>query len=41
MTGTSDFADYLIGAVHRKAGVSAIYSFDRKAIAEKVFAAVP
>ncbi len=39
--GKVDFADYLIGLVHRKAGAAATYSFDRKAIGEKVFRAVP
>lgn len=40
-TGKIDFADYLIGLGHRKAGVTATYSFDRKAINEKVFLPVP
>ena len=39
--GKVDFADHLIGLVHRKAGAAATYSFDRKAVAEKVFAPVP
>ena len=39
--GKADFADYLIGLVHRKAGAETTYSFDRKAVAEKVFAPVP
>ena len=39
--GKVDFADYLIGLVHRKAGAAAVYSFDRQAVAEKVFAPVP
>ena len=40
-TGKVDFADYLIGLVHRKAGATATYSFDRRAIGEKVFLPVP
>ena len=39
--GKVDFADYLIGLVHRKAGAAATYSFDRKAMGEKVFLPVP
>jgi predicted nucleic-acid-binding protein len=39
--GKGDFADYLISLAHRKAGAAAVYSFDRKAVAEQVFKAVP
>jgi predicted nucleic-acid-binding protein len=39
--GKVDFADYLIGLGHRKAGATATYSFDRKAVGEKVFLPVP
>ncbi len=39
--GKADYADYLIGLGHRKAGAEATYSFDRKAVAEKTFAPVP
>jgi len=39
--GKADFADYLIGLIHRKAGASATHSFDQKAVAEKIFAPVP
>ena len=39
--GKVDFAGYLIGLGHRKAGATATYSFDRKAVGEKVFLPVP
>lgn len=39
--GKADYADYLIGLTHRKAGAASTYSFDRKAVAEKVFSPVP
>jgi len=40
-SGKVDFADYLIGLGHRKAGATATYSFDKKALKENLFQAVP
>ena len=40
-SGTADFADYLIAQRNRAAGCTSTYTFDRRAVQSRLFAAVP